>query len=123
MTNDAMACGEALINDAATDALKLGIREFMIPLDELAPATFNRFGADTNGNWALTLVHKIATTKGFFDAKYWRGYAVKPSPNDPFMFARHGNQMVARDSMLPTYPMRASMGVFKCTHLITGIQH
>ena len=50
MTNDAMSCGEALINDAANDALKLGIGEFVIALDDLAPATFNRFGADTNGN-------------------------------------------------------------------------
>ena len=113
---------ESLINDAANDALKLAIGEYVVSLDDMAPATFNRFGADTNGNWAVTLVHQIATTKGFFDAKYWRGYAVKPSSADPTVFARHGNQMVARDSLLPTYDMRPLMGVFKCTHLMTGLQ-
>ena len=113
---------DSLINDAANDALRLSIGEFVVSLEDLAPATFNRFGADTNGNWAVTLVHQIATTKGFFDAKYWRGYAVKPSASDPTVFARHGNQMVMRDSILPTYDMRPLMGVFKCTHLMTGLQ-
>ena len=68
------AKSETKLNEDATLALSLSKGRQLVPLEDMCPATFNRFGDHLRGNHCLYLLQQMIKLKGFAVHKYVAGY-------------------------------------------------
>ena len=115
---------DSLIDEEAEKALQFAIssQPQLMPLEQMAPALFNRFGEPINGKHSIELVDGIIRHKGFAQSKYRAGFCHTPDEQDPLSVARNANANALQDPYHATYPQNAILhGVFNCTHLVNGL--
>ena len=111
-----------MVNEEATNVLKMSKGVVRVPLEDLGPALFNRNGESTSGQHCLQLAKRILTLEGFATFRCVAGFGHEPDPDDPLAVSRHGNRMASIDPTLPRLPIKALKGVFAKTHLVTFLQ-
>ena len=93
-----------------------------VSLWDLATATWNRGGVHTSGLNAQKKITKITLNDGFAEYRYVAGWCHEPNPKDPLEVWRHHEEMRSYDSLLVKLEQKHLKGVFKCAHLVAGLQ-
>ena len=108
--------------ELSAQVLKLSKGKRRMMLKELGPSLINRFGDPTVGSHSLSLMDTITNKVGFAEYKYAPGWCHEPNPDDPLAVYRHGTAMLACDESLPRLEKMPLHGIFRRTHLTTGLQ-
>ena len=108
--------------DVGAKILALSKGRIRIPLNQLAAATFNRFGQATSGKHCQKLMTTILKCHGFQEYRYVAGWCHTPNPQNKLQVWEHNQTFAPGDALLPTYAKGDLYGVFRKTHLVTGCQ-
>lgn len=103
------------------DILRLSKGKRRVPLEDLGPALFNRFGAATSGRRCRELMTRIVRVEGLVVYRYEAVWCIEPNPNDPLEVYRHGMEMYKNDKLLPTLVEKPLKALFRKTHLVSGL--
>jgi len=111
-------CSKQKLNEDAAFALSLSKGKQLVPLEDLCPAIFNRFGDPLSAQHCLNLLFSMIKQKGFAIHKYEAGWCVTPDPNNPLANWRHASAMTRDDPLLPKFAQKPLKATFKCSHLV-----
>lgn len=114
--------GDKLLCAEGARVLKLSKGRRRIFLKQLGPSMINRFGDASSGSHAMSLMDIITNKVGFAEYKYMPGWCHEPNPDAPMEVYLHGTAMRACDPLLPRLEKAELYGVFRRTHLVTGLQ-
>lgn len=89
---------------------------------DLATAKWNRNGTPTSGRHAQLRITSIMKKEGFAEYKYNAGWCIAPNPKNVYETWEHHEEMRVHDRLLVKLERKPLDGVFKCTHLVAGLQ-